>query len=99
MPQAKQDNIQFYIDQKKERNATVTDEDKIFQQATRKKQMRLQREHTVQTKIVAPSFVFVFHAETLSNEENSHISEGSCIESVSECEPETSGASTVTMLY
>ena len=72
----------------------MTGKDKVFQQTNMKKQMRLEREHTRQIKIMATSFVSVSHAESSSNEENSHISEGSCIESVSKYEPETSGAST-----
>ena len=56
--------------------------------------MRLEREHTRRIEIVATSFVFVSHAESSSNEENSHISKGFFIKSVSKYEPETSNAST-----
>ena len=72
----------------------MTSKDKVFQQTNMKRQMRLEREYMRQVEIVATSFVAVSHAESLSNEENSHISEGSCIDSVSKYQPETSGVST-----
>ena len=74
---AKQDDIHFYIDQEEERKATMTVKHKALEQATRKKQMRLECEHTQETDIVAPSLVSVSQAERSSNEENSDISEGS----------------------
>ena len=42
---AKQQDIQFDINQQKERNATMIDNDKVFQQATRKKKTYLENEH------------------------------------------------------
>ena len=56
--------------------------------------MCFERVHHLETDIIASSFVSVFHAESSSNEERFHISDGSCSELVSECEPETSGSST-----
>ena len=67
---------------------------KVSQQATRKKQMLLERKHTVETDVVAPFFAFVSYIESSTNKENSHTSEDACNESVSEYKQETFGAST-----
>ena len=75
MPEAKQEDLQFYIDQLKEGNATKTGKDKVFQKTTRKKQIRLEREHTLKTEIVEP-VLFLFHTLKFQvMKKNSHISE------------------------
>ena len=51
-PEPKPKDIRYHNDQEKERNAATTGEDKVFQQANRKKQMRFEREHNLTTKIV-----------------------------------------------
>ena len=40
MPDAKHYDIQFHIDQRNEKNATMTGKNKVLQKATWKKQMR-----------------------------------------------------------
>ena len=52
----------IFIKRKKKRNAKMTGEDKVFRKTTRKKQMSLIGEHTLETEIVAPPF-FLFHRE------------------------------------
>ena len=65
-----------------------------MQQAARQKRMRLELklELTLETEIVAQSFVSSSHVESSSNEKNSHVRKRSCVESASEHKPETSGA-------
>ena len=91
--EVKQENVQFCVDPRKERNATMSGENKVFQQAVTKKQIRIECEHDLETEIVAP--FSVSHAESSNNKENSHISEGSCGLLVFEYEPEISRASTL----
>ena len=53
-----------YIDKPKERNSAMNGKDKEFHQATRKKQMRLERKHTSETEIVTTFFISVSLAES-----------------------------------
>ena len=48
----------------------MTDKNKLFQQASRKKQMRLECKHTLETALES---IFVSQVESQSNEENFHI--------------------------
>ena len=71
----------------------MTGKDKVFQQATSEKQMRLKHEQTLEIEIKASSFASLLLAKSSSNERNSCVSKGSYSASVCEYKPETSGAS------